>query len=267
KLIDVAVTTNSRAQQMRIVYLSATGRKYLRKRHAGCYLPPREPASVLRHHNYLAQVAVASFILKMWSGSVNRFFLQYWSSGSIRHEQRPELNEHVPDFYLLDRATQTKYFFELERASTIDRYLKECRAADRKSSRNDYSVDADSAATLSRFFRKIDQFSQLGRVMMIYANPAARIRAQSYFESLLSVGIPRVWKEGKSWRVWEGMYDEWAGNYSNVEWLNLADVVDPGLIQNPKTKRQTTSRLNSRGSAPKISPVRNSKSLAMSGNA
>lgn len=234
KLIDVAVTTNSRAQQMRIVYLSATGRKYLRKRQAGCYLPPREPASVLRHHNYLAQVAAASFILKMWPGSVDRVFLQCWSSGSIRHEQRPELNEHVPDFYLLNCATQTKYFFELERASTIDRYRKECRAADRKSARNDYSVDADSAATLSRFFRKIDQLSQLGRVMMIYANPAARIRAQSYFESLLSLGVPRVWKEGKSWRVWEGVYDDWSGNWDNIEWVNLTDVADPTLMPGSK---------------------------------
>ena len=70
--------------------------------------------------------------------------------------------------------------------------------------------------------------------MLIYANPAARIRAQSYVESLLSLGVPRVWKEGKSWRVWEGMYDEWAGNYENVEWVNLTDVADPTLMPGSK---------------------------------
>lgn len=235
KLIDVAVTANSRAKQMRIVYLSAAGRKYLRKRQAGCYLPPREPASVLRHHNFLAQVAAASFLLKKWPGSVNRVFVQYWSAGALRHEPRAELDKHVPDFYLLDQATQTKYFIELERASTVDRYLKERRAADRQSHKNkNYSIDANSAATLARFFRKIDHMTQLGRVMMIYANPSAQKKAKGYFESLLGVGVPVVWKEGKSWRVWEGAYDEWTGNWDNIEWVNLVDVADATLMPGPK---------------------------------
>lgn len=236
KLIDVAVTANSRSRQMRIVYLSAKGRRYLRQQERGCYLPPVEPASVLRHHNYLCQVVAAAFILKNFTDAIQRWMcFEYKTAGMMQHKPINEIGRGVPDFYIFDKNTRTKHFFELERASTIDRYLKERAAADRKKSTITYSIDANSAATLSRFFLKIDHLSSLGKVKLIYTNPAARVRAQSYFESLLSVGIPLVWKEGKSWRVWEGEYDCFTGDYANVEWLNVADVADPKLIPGSKT--------------------------------
>lgn len=237
KLIDVSITSNSRATQMRIIYLSAKGRAYLRKKNGPKqYMPPREPASLLRHHNYLCQVAAASFIVNTFPDSISRWMGPYsLTAGALRHDPPQDFADYVPDYYLLDRTTNKRYFFELERASTIDRYLKEKAAASRKSEQKHYSVDAESAATLSRFFRKLECLSKLGSVKIIFANPAALKRAEGYLSSLLEIGIPKVWKEGRSWRVWEGEYDKWTGKWDNIEWLNLADVVDPSMMPGAKS--------------------------------
>ncbi len=117
KLIDVSVTANRRAQQMRILYLSVKGRRQIRRGDPNSYLPPREPASVLRHHNYLAQAVAVTFFDEKFSDLFGRWMPpESWTAAQIQHADIVELAGFVPDFYVSSNITGNaqKYFFEFE---------------------------------------------------------------------------------------------------------------------------------------------------------
>lgn len=272
KLIDIALTSNSRPRQMRIVFLSGRGRRELsRGTGKSSYLPPREPASTLRHHNYLAQLSAISLVEKIAPAPEMRMFDGFWGSGHIRHKSNLKmrqdfLQDWIPDFYLSDGRTEENYFIELERASTIDRVIKSRRAESRALKEKRY-LENVSDAELARFCLKIEHLSTLGRVQIVYANAAARRRAQAYFESVVSSGIPKCYLERGRWRVVPDVYYDWAGDIDNIEWFNFSDLGVDDLLPAVKSSPRRAPGHDSRGGAPKISPVCNSKTLATSGSA
>ncbi|BCA65406.1 hypothetical protein [Fluviibacter phosphoraccumulans] len=254
KLIDISLTSNSRQRQMRIVFLSSRGRKELsRGSGKSYYLPPREPGSTLRHHNYLAQIAAISWIEKIWPKQEMRTSVSLLGAGHIRHKSVVKVFQHldswVPDFYMKDARTDESYFIELERASTIDRVLKSNRAETRALKENRY-VEKVADAELARFCLKIEHLSTLGRVQIVYANSAARRRAQAYFESVVSSGIPKCYLERGRWRVVPDMFYDWSGEMDNIEWLNFCDLGVSDLLPSAKTSPRRTPGHDSRGSAP-----------------
>lgn len=223
-LIDIKPTKDSRPRQMRIVFLTARGRKIANPNRTG-YSPPKYPVSTLNSHDFLAQLVAVWLVKKLRPDPSCRDGFNFWTSGHIRHKNAnlPELGEYVPDVFLYDVRTAQSYSIELERSSTIDRFLKGVRAEHRQRKAK-LKPNTDHSAIEYQFVKKIEHLSKEGIVLIVHCTNQACDRAEFYFESRIASGIPAHYLHRGKWYPLEGEYDDWVGDASQIRWAALPDL-------------------------------------------
>lgn len=233
QLIDIKPTKDSRPRQMRIIYLSAKGRKSANPRRTG-YSPPKSPASTLNSHDFMAQLAAVWIVKQLWPTPVGREDVQLWSSGHIRHKScnLDELENWVPDAVIRNADTRKKYYVELERSSTIDRFLKGDRLARRQYKAKE-RVSNEHSAVEYQFIKKIEHLSKLGIVVIVHCTKSAGERAKFYFNSRIQSGIPRHYNFHGKWYPLEGEFEDWDGIDENIQWASINDLRVDNLLPSP----------------------------------
>ncbi|BCA66009.1 hypothetical protein [Fluviibacter phosphoraccumulans] len=230
QLIDIKPTKDSRPRQMRIIYLSPKGRKLANPRRTG-YSPPKSPASTLNSHDFMAQLAAVWIVKQLWPKPVGRGDLQLWSSGHIRHKSctLDELENWVPDAVIRNADTRKRYYVELERSSTLDRFFKGNRLA-RKQYKAKERVTTEHSAVEYQFVKKIEHLSKLGSVVIVHCTRSAGERAELYFNSRVESGIPRHYNFHGKWCALEGEFENWDGIIENIQWASFPDLHVDNLL-------------------------------------